>query len=36
MKLYSEGVKYVFVNGLVAYKKGDFNGSNSRMRLRKK
>ncbi|MFX1452340.1 MAG: amidohydrolase family protein, partial [Promethearchaeota archaeon] len=34
-RLYSEGVKYVFVNGVVAYNKGDFTGSKSGIPIRK-
>ena len=34
-RLYSEGVEYVFVNGVLAYDKGNFTGSLSGMPLRK-
>ncbi len=33
---YSEGVEYVFVNGVLAYNKGAFTGSKSGMPLRKR
>ena len=35
-RLYSEGVEYVFVNGVIAYNQGVFTGSKSGMPLRKK
>ena len=35
-RLYSEGVEYVFVNGVLAYNKGNFTGSLSGMPLRKR
>jgi N-acyl-D-amino-acid deacylase len=35
-RLYSEGVEYVFVNGVLAYNKGVFTGSKSGMPLRKR
>jgi N-acyl-D-aspartate/D-glutamate deacylase len=34
-RLYSEGVEYVFVNGILALNKGEFTGSKSGMPLRK-
>ena len=34
-RLYSEGVEYVFVNGILALNKGVFTGSKSGMPLRK-
>ncbi len=34
-RLYSEGVEYVFVNGVIAYKKGVFTNSKSGMALRR-
>ncbi len=34
-RLYSEGVEYVFVNGVIAYDQGNFTGSLSGMPLRK-
>ena len=35
-RLYSEGVEYVFVNGVLAYNKGIFTGSKSGIPLRRK
>jgi N-acyl-D-aspartate/D-glutamate deacylase len=35
-RLYSEGVEYVFVNGVLAYNKGVFTNSKSGMALRKR
>ncbi|MCK4287497.1 MAG: amidohydrolase family protein, partial [Candidatus Lokiarchaeota archaeon] len=35
-RLYSEGVEYVFVNGVLAYNKGIFTGSKSGNTLRRK